>query len=368
MREKFKKGEIVSATKTFNGEIITGEFQGYRLFNDEIPDAVVGVVHVSGDRSYDVDVASIRHYENEDERIRKKLLKCCDSPVFEIQTGIKNEALRAWLEKQKEHNFANAYATVVKEGYVVLEKKDYEKLVGQKEQKSVENKDLSKCSEDIQEFMEIFCENQPKAYWDGVADTLEWIKEHPDNQFVPKPTEWHPEDEQNLNVCLSYIKDEPLRSWLIDAIHVRYDKPAEWSEKDIRKLNRITQILGEAGEVKCWYEKKRICEKEEADDLCAFLKSVFNRFDVKQPVEWSEEDEKMLDDIIRSLPKMAMGNIEMLPSKAEQYANRLKSFRSSWKPTEEQMNVLGRFLKFLHESGSPDFGLMDSLLGQLKKL
>ena len=60
---------------------------------------------------------------------------------------------------------------------------------------------------------------------------LEWA-DWLEKQKEQKPAEWHPEDEQNLNVCLSYIKDEPLRSWLIGAIHVRYDKPAEWSEED----------------------------------------------------------------------------------------------------------------------------------------
>ena len=66
MREKFKKGEIVSATRTFNGEIITGEFRGYHLFNDEIPDTVVGIVDVPGDGVYDVDMTSIRHHESKE--------------------------------------------------------------------------------------------------------------------------------------------------------------------------------------------------------------------------------------------------------------------------------------------------------------
>ena len=101
---RFKKGEIVSATKTFNGEIITGEFQGYRLFNDEIPDAVVGVVRISGDRSYDVDVTSIRHYESEDEKIRKELMQFCDDASKSKTRVVSAEKFlewASWLEKQK---------------------------------------------------------------------------------------------------------------------------------------------------------------------------------------------------------------------------------------------------------------------------
>ena len=42
-----------------------------------------------------------------------------------------------------------------------------------------------------------------------------------------KTVEWHREDEQNLNTCLSYIPDEYLRRWLVDVVHVKYDKPAD---------------------------------------------------------------------------------------------------------------------------------------------
>ncbi len=46
----------------------------------------------------------------------------------------------------------------------------------------------------------------------------------------------------------------------------------------------------------------------------------------------------------------------------------LETEEEHWKPSEEQILVLGRFLNFLHEVGSPDFGLIDSLLGQLEEL
>ena len=80
--------------------------------------------------------------------------------------------------------------------------------------------------------------------------------------------------------------------------------------------------------------------------------------------EWSEEDDRVFEFAIARVEiyerDFLHGNNEM--------SERLKSLRPSWKPSEEQMLVLGRFLKFLHESGSPDFGLMDSLIGELKTL
>ena len=42
---------------------------------------------------------------------------------------------------------------------------------------------------------------------------------------------WHAEDEKNLNVVLSFIKDEYLRRWLKDTIHKNYDETTDLSEE-----------------------------------------------------------------------------------------------------------------------------------------
>ena len=59
------------------------------------------------------------------------------------------------------------------------------------------------------------------GYW------IAWLEK----QGEQKP-EWTTVDEQNLNVVLSHIPNECLRRWLKEAIHVRYNKPTEWSEED----------------------------------------------------------------------------------------------------------------------------------------
>ena len=88
--------------------------------------------------------------------------------------------------------------------------------------------------------------------------------------------------------------------------------------------------------------------------------------DEPKPAEWSEEDDRVFEFAIARVEiyerDFLHGNNEM--------SERLKALhpRPSWKPSEEEMLVLRRFLKFLHESGSPDFGLMDSLIGELKTL
>lgn len=44
----------------------------------------------------------------------------------------------------------------------------------------------------------------------------------------------------------------------------------------------------------------------------------------QKPAEWSEEDRKMIDHLIESLPMWANGRIAMLPSQADEYVERLK--------------------------------------------
>ena len=117
------------------------------------------------------------------------------------------------------------------------------------------------------------------------------------------------------------------------------------------------------------------------DALYEFLMEVLEKQKEQNSAEWSEEDEKRVKQLIYDTEhiraeyekrKKELGesfNDELIKDCDEQIAW-LKSLRPrpSWKPSEEQMFVLGRFLKSLHESGSPDFGLMDSLIGKLQKL
>lgn len=87
------------------------------------------------------------------------------------------------------------------------------------------------------------------------------------------------------------------------------------------------------------------------------------------PAEWSEEDEKMIKDIIYCLPKMANGRVEMLPSVALDYANRLKSLRPQWKPSEEQMNALNFAITyFMHETNYKNPTELRDLYDDLLKL
>ena len=70
-----------------------------------------------------------------DNWIKERLLECCDDPIFSIYTGINSEILKDWLKKQEQpesipvSTFSDAYHLLTTEGYVVLERKDYEELM-----------------------------------------------------------------------------------------------------------------------------------------------------------------------------------------------------------------------------------------------
>jgi hypothetical protein len=235
--------------------------------------------------------------ENEDERIRQALLT---KFVGEKNQGAKYtihgcslDSIITYLEKQKEESH---------DGKKWIYEDDY-------------HKDMERCFNDGKdEVLEnpkkygLQKEQKPvisdEAIRDGVVhfgitqyQIDNWLKKHI-NIVEQKPAEWNSEDEQNLNVCLSYIKDEPLRSWLKDAIHVRYDKPAEWSE----------------------------------------------------------EDGRMIEDLIRACHGWAMGTVELLPSTAFEYEKRLKSLRPQPKQewSEEDEVMLGKCIDAASGYYSPD--------------
>ena len=76
MDKRIKIGSLVTATRTYNGEPVSGKFLGYKLFNAENPDSIVGTVEC-GENVYDVrpntvKLMTLTHVESE---VRKIMLE-----------------------------------------------------------------------------------------------------------------------------------------------------------------------------------------------------------------------------------------------------------------------------------------------------
>lgn len=113
-------------------------------------------------------------------------------------------------------------------------------------------------------------------------------------------------------------------------------KPAEWSEEEKRKLNRIYKILGYAADDKGFLKSKRIIGDKEAIELQDFLKSLRSSWKPSEVCYGAKGD----------------------PDPA-----------GVWKPSEEQMEALERTIRLAN------FGLeknrrkaLESLYEQLKNL
>jgi len=152
--------------------------------------------------------------EREDEKIRKALIdyfddanKADENPLQSY--GIHTDKAIAWLEKQGgQKSIWHNEDEEPKRGSLIL-------LIMQSGTPIVAK---------IIEPNHTFNHGERWAYID---DLLE-------KQGEQKHVEWHREDEQNLNACLGYIPDEFLRRWLMDVIHVKYDKPADKVESEFK--------------------------------------------------------------------------------------------------------------------------------------
>lgn len=194
----------------------------------------------------------------------------------------------------------------------------------------------------------------------------EWNAEKKELKKIgQQPTEWHREDEQNLNACLGYIPDEFLRRWLIDAIHVKYDRHS-WSEEDevklqntidyIEELIHLTKINPDIDDDNIKYYQ----------DSITFLKSLKDRVQLQPKQAWSEEEEDIKDSIIHQL-KMLRGDRNVTEGNKKEI-EWLKSLRpqSTWKPSDEQLYNLSEAAHY--RNGFWDCDILIGLYDEIKKL
>lgn len=142
------------------------------------------------------------------------------------------------------------------------------------------------------------------------------------------------------------IRAGEFRDWL-DSIRDRFEspkeqKPVEWSERDESILNNIIA-----------YKYLNI------DDL-KWIKELPKRFNLPPKQEWSEEDEQCIDEAIEILTNLGYDG----------EADNLKNLRPQhhWKPSEKQMAALLTAVGDEKQTGSDVAGELKALYYELKKL
>lgn len=233
-KKKYELGSIVTATRTFNRETITGEFGGFHLLDKSNPKSIVGVVHTTNG-SYDVEPNSIESVISEDERIRKELISAftvtADKRGREIYgNGITYGQVLAWLEKQGH----DGKKWIYEDAYI-------------KEKEQVFQDGIDEVLENPQRYgLEKQGEQNP------VPITDEWIKKYWKHHKVTNPNSYDKGDE------IQFDHDGFVRF-----CNKYFQKPAwyEWDENGfsdslwaIQQARTITKDENDMGNL--WYAEK----------------------------------------------------------------------------------------------------------------
>ena len=239
--------------------------------------------------------------ESEDERIRKELKEAFEAYDIESKwNGIPIRSIFAWLEKQKEQNGEDEECTDFTIYHPLKNRKGEYECIPYSFYGSLTSFSEDK---DLIDFL--------RTCFYTEEECNEWIKQ----QNEQKPNYNNLPIEQQMEAAMIAIKGEMS------------SKSQECIEDSV-KFEEGFKAGRESG---LRDGQKYVLNNLDSYGLCKLA-------------EWSEEDENMIDDIIRALTKMAESedNIlpEILPSVAQKYVERLKSLRPSWKPSEEQMKAL----------------------------
>lgn len=300
-------------------------------------------------------------FTDEDERIRKKLIEIIG---YFRSRGIDHqlcEEFLSYLERQKERG------PLTKEEEYILHR-------------IIEYLEDETCpSEWISLLHNIYCLPYEKQKEQKPEERFKEAREK-------YQVEWSEEDENMFNDILLDMADrrEMFKSkgettfaentqkkidWL-DSHHLqlKYQSSCpqpkkEWSGRDEEILEFVLGLLDNL----VW---RRDWEISQAECLEWLVKSLNP---TKQ--EWSEEDEKMRVNILNALtPQLvySVGKGTCTGTSTYKYDDEikwLKSLRPSWKPSEEQMNILSQAVEaFSLEDNEEDAETLASLYNDLKKL
>lgn len=209
-------------------------------------------------------------------------------------------------------------------------------------------------------------------YQNLAMDIWKWCKEQ-------KPVEWSEEDCAKIGTLSSIIFDyafhkdaldenndltgeyAELEDWL-ESLPERFNlqPKVEWSEEDNRILYNVISYIGFAA-------GQRGVKNDLFKEANNWLKFLPERFELQSKQEWSEDDEIIRDSIIEYINS---GNI-YATSKVNMITW-LKSLRQQphWKPSEEQMNELRASYAYWQgiTNETPNSKILESLYNDLKKL
>ena len=133
-------------------------------------------------------------------------------------------------------------------------------------------------------------------------------------------------------------------------------KPAEWSEEDEKRLNNtITQLKAASN----------IIVDDEVDNSIAFIKSLKDRVQPQPKQEWSEEDKFCIQALLRYCEQYQIKDNDRL--RCLNWLKFLKD-RCTWKPSDEQIKALETTLYSNMSRNDKRYSVLSEFVAELKKL
>ena len=195
--------------------------------------------------------------KSEDERIKKEMvLFLRKGTSYHCPNSAKRQEWANWLEKQGNTDSIIEKAKTEKQRVIITETDGRADI----DWDTCSLEDVKKLLECGLQYINTELEKQDKQI---IANSTKTCNDE------QKTVEWHREDEQNLNTCLGYIPDEYLRRWLMDIVHVKYDKPADKVEPkfkvgdEIKTAKEESLIITKITEEGYWSEDLFICGFDE---------------------------------------------------------------------------------------------------------
>ena len=324
--------------------------------------------------------------ECEDERIRKWLVTHFRQLSCQEVGGIAVNDILAWLEKQKDAitdvTMTEAYKMGLEAGRAQEEAEKFFDsaqsyhdgfIAGQKqkEQKPISSCDIVPYIDDkIAALQDMWREEKVAFDWDDMHEMIEDVARHFYQKEQKQDSLIYDEDLDHAarEFYLSGKADSLVDSTGLVPIVRMAEFGATWMKKKMEKEQKPSDMP--PGFYFIDLDGKKYYSKEfRYGDMK--MKVVENEKEQK-PAEWSEEDEKMLNNILAELGNHIVYNNAPngMPSgtgwssyKYKKEIDWLKSLRSHWKPSEEQMKAL----QWWSELPSCSPGLK-SLYEDLKKL
>ena len=202
--------------------------------------------------------------ESEDERIRKRIRLCLDECVHsDIIRDYERDECLTYLEKQKESLHISETCEEKPNSFTDKDKKMLERV------------------------LESLVCYRGKVYDEGEGELASEIDEEIAwMQAWEEQNPLSPDEKMNHSLFLEGF-DVGREVGKVEA----EQKPAEWSEEEKQKLNRIYEILGYAADDKGFLTSKRIIGDKEAIELQDFLKSP--RSCPKSSDNWKPSEEQL---------------------------------------------------------------------------